>query len=158
MTKYLLLSLLLLSNIANAKFDYFLYRDAEGKIHNVEPCFVDKEIRNIPTDKVQWAMNHMFIYAVKMDDGNYALHAFVKGLGGGPGGATVGFLGGKAVTHIVCHGGIALVSWGIGFFFPPAGAAIHTGLEAVLAAPIEGLSNVVGCGTGLLLGTVTGPA
>ncbi len=97
MTKYLLLALLATVSTASAA-ERFFYMDREG-VHEVQPCFVDPLLRRIPDEKMEEAMKHIAVRAVKMDNGEYALHAHVRGLGGGPLAGVAAYWTTKAVGY-----------------------------------------------------------
>lgn len=99
-----------------------------------------------------------YIAVSQLDNGDYRLNAKVRGLGGGPGGATVGFIVGKATVQIVGHGTIGVIAGVVGVFNPIAGTAVGYALEAALALPIEVASNTIGLASGIALGAATGPA
>lgn len=95
--QHLLLALLAsVSSIASAA--QFAIKDATG-IHVVQPAYVDKFLRDIPTDKFMEASEHIAVRAVKLDNGEYALHAHVRGLGGGPLLGQIGMWGTRAVGY-----------------------------------------------------------
>ena len=72
---------------------------------------------------------------------------------GGVGGASAGFYFGKFLTLFVGHGAIQVVAIASGPLYLPTLAA----LEGTLLPHIEVASNVVGLGTGIIVGTTTGP-
>jgi hypothetical protein len=91
----------------------------------------------------------------RITDSNAAVITSV--VGAGAGGANVGFWIGKTTTYVVCHGTITAVCTAVGMVNGPAGVALGHALELHLAGPIEVLSNTVGIGMGIGLGTTTGP-
>lgn len=75
----------------------------------------------------------------------------------GTAGAAVGFILGKTATYIVCWGAIGAVSALASMAGPYAGKATFGGLSKAFGASIEIASNKIGAGTGIALGTATGP-
>lgn len=98
--------------------------------------------------------NGGYLWLSKNDQDDYFVEAKVRGLGGGVGGANVGFYTGKFLTHFVGHGAIQLAAICTG----PAYWATVVSLEATFGPTIEATSNVVGLGTGILGGVATGLA
>ncbi len=87
MIKELLLSLLCTAALVQATEPAevkFAFIDTNGKSHEIQRCFVDPQIRNIPADKLGAALQHFVIRLVQLDNGEIAVRAHVKGLGGGP--------------------------------------------------------------------------
>lgn len=60
----------------------FIFMDKNGAFHEIQRCFVDPTLRNIPTSKLEKALPHLAIRIGQLDNGEYTLHAHVKGLGG----------------------------------------------------------------------------
>ncbi len=109
----------------------------------VRPCFVDPLLRSMNPEQLKKFVdqgNH--IRAIRLSDGEHRLQAMLPGKGGGPGGTAVGVVVGKAIVEVACHGGLWLVSWVAGPFQP----ALHAGLAATFAVPIEALSNAAAIG------------
>ncbi|KKP35373.1 MAG: hypothetical protein UR26_C0006G0057 [candidate division TM6 bacterium GW2011_GWF2_32_72] len=123
--------------------------------HAVQNCFVDKELRNRTQQEIiEYLNSGCCIFVKKYSDGQYAIQGHVGLPGGGVGGATVGFWGGKFLVHFVGHGIIGVVSALTG----PFSTATAGGLEACFFPIIESASNVVGLGAGMALAVLTGPA
>lgn len=118
MLKKLLLSLVVITSFAKAAEETqpvrFVYQDQNGKFHQIQRCFVDPEIRNIPIDKMEQVLNNMALRFVQLDDGEYVVHAHARGLGG----LVLSSFAAGAAVRIVGYGG-----YGIFCFFQPHAAA-----------------------------------
>jgi hypothetical protein len=120
----------------------------------IQPCFVDKAIRNIPQDKLAKLLSMgAYLRLNKLSNDELALHLEGRLQGGGIFGANAGFFAGKFLTHFVGHGTIMVV----GLLTGPAAPATITALECTFAPVIEGASNVVGLAGGVAGGVATGP-
>lgn len=155
MIKYLLLTLPLITSITLAQPNQveFFYQDQEGTVYHVHRVFVDKILRDIPAEHLETVMEHLAIRPVKMDNGDYALHAHGRLRGGGAGGATAGVYIGKFAVHFVAHGTILLISACTG----PAAPATAASLELTFLPAIEAASNVGAIAGGIIGGVATGP-
>lgn len=153
MFKYILFLLCTTVSALQADPIRFMYKDPSGMLHSIQPCYTDAFLRTIPSEKMPEVIEHIAFSPVKMDNGEYALHAHVRGLGGGPWGAYIGGIVGKFTVSFVCHGTILVVS----SFTGPAAPATALALEATFGGVIEGASTI-GCLAGCLTGAVaTGP-
>lgn len=126
----------------------FIYVDEAGLAHQIQRAFVDPILRNIPSDKLEKVLNHFAFRVGRLDNGEYALHAHVRGVGGF-------LLTGVIVyqtTRLVGHSAI-WVSAGtvvVGAFVtggpPAAGAAYLASLSAIPAASavVESTSLTLG--------------
>jgi hypothetical protein len=125
----------------------------KGKSFPVDPTLVEAPLRTMNDQQLGKYLTVAKIAVSKTSDKNFALRTHVPGNGGGLGGATAGFYIGKFLTHFVAHGTIAVVSLLTG----PAALVTAASLEATFLPLIEGTSNVVALGTGIIGGVVTGP-
>ena len=153
MLKYILFLLCVSAPLAQATSTQFLFRDNMGKLHRIQPCFVDKLLRSIPAEKMDSAMEHIVIRPVQMDNGEYSLHAHVRGLGGGYWGGVAGCYVGKFAVHFIAHGTIAVISLCTG----PAALVTAASLEATFLPLIEATSITVAIGVGIAGAVATGP-
>jgi hypothetical protein len=124
----------------------------------VEAAFVDKEVRNMDNEVfTKFIESGGYLRIVQMDDGNLALHANMRGLGGGFWGAAAGFWTGKILVHVGSQLLILGASAAVGVVCPFAAPAVYSGLTAATAIPVEAASNVVGLATGITGAVITGP-
>jgi hypothetical protein len=107
MTRFLFAILMLSASLMQATATQFVFVDETGSAHLVQRAFVDKILREVPAEKIHIAMKHVAIRAVQMDNGEYALHAHVRGLGGGPTTGLCAYWG----TKVTCWGGIVVLTW-----------------------------------------------
>lgn len=136
--------------------NYFVIHN--GTKHAVQNAWVDPNLRNLNTLQVaSYLKKGNLINISQANDGSFSLQGHVRVRGGGAGGATVGFWGGKLAVYAVGHGAIALIAGGVGLVSGPAGYVVGQALESTFAAPIEILSNTVAVGTSIALATITGP-
>jgi len=120
----------------------------EGKVSKVERYFVDKKIRKINSKKLKGFLRHNYLTLNQMSDGEYSVKAHVRGLGGGPIVAGVGYVG----TKVVLYGGALAGTYIFGTVAAAAGGI--TAAAGGLASTASGI--MVGLG---LAGTATaGPA
>lgn len=138
--KKLLLSLVVITSCVKAAEERqlrFVFADKDG-VHEVQSCFVDKILRDVPADKMDIANKVLAIRAVKMDNGEYALHAHVRGVGGSALGYAIGYWGTKVslngVYIVACYfnpmlvGGFAQIQTGIDLAASAAGVLVE-GIE-----------------------------
>lgn len=82
MFKQLLLSLVVISSLSASEQQIrYAFIDKDG-IHEVQPCFVDPLLKQVPLNKIDVANNKLAIRAVKLDNGEYMLRAAVRGEAG----------------------------------------------------------------------------
>jgi hypothetical protein len=141
--------------LIHSEGDFYIYN--EGKVRLVEKYNVDECLRPLKTQQLALAMKCCYLTVVKLSDGEFVVRAHVKGAGGGAVGAAAGVVIGKAATYVVCYGSIAAVSAGVALINPWAGKATWAALTKFFALTIETASNKVAIGTGIALGTATGP-
>ncbi len=94
-----------------------------------------------------------YISLNEMNNGDFSLRSHARGLGGGPGGATVGCYLGKFLVSFVGHGAIQIVAFASG----PAYLATLAGLEATFGPQIEAASQIGAITGGIIGGVATGP-
>lgn len=152
-----MLSLIISSFSQARQIDRFFHIDEEQVVHEVRYENVDKLLRSIPAEKYNQVRDKIAIHAVQMDDGEYALHAHVRGFGGGLGGATVGAFVGKFGVSAIGHGTIYLISGAVGLVNPVAGVMVGAGLESTCGWAIEAASVKAAIGCGIIGATLTGP-
>lgn len=111
----------------------------QGKVQAIQRCFMDKLLRDIPADKMDEAINHLAFRMAQMDNGEYALHAHARGLGGGAGSAFALFWGTKIAVHLVANGLFIIIAAPTGPFAP----AVFNGLRAATIVPVEALSTTL---------------
>lgn len=131
-----------------------------GELHKVRNNNIDSILRGMSTSDLKkfLADNNGLIKISQKSDGQFALEGQVPLHGGGLIGAKLGFLGGKFVVHLVTQLGIGIVTAGACIFATPAvGIPLGIALEKTVAPIAEVASNVVGLGTGIAVGTITGP-
>jgi hypothetical protein len=157
MMKKLLLSLMMCASTAQATVPFFALVDDAGQVHHIQRAHVDPLLRIMTCEQLQEASEFIAVNPVMMDNGEYYLHAHVRGNGGGAVGASVGFWVGKSLVYVGTIGVLNMV----GLVATPATgglSAVATGTAgAVIAAPVEIASNSVGIGFAVLFGTLTGP-
>lgn len=129
------------------------YALEQDKVQRIQRAHIDKELLDVPADKMEQVLQHMALRPVKMDNGKYVLHAHGRIKGGGVGGATFGFFAAKFAVHFVCHGVIFIVAACTG----PAAPATAAAIEACALPFIESASNLAGLAGGIAGGVVTGP-
>jgi hypothetical protein len=131
----------------------------EGKLHIVHNYNINKNLRGISTEGLaNFLSQNGYVQVQRKSDGQFVLDAQFRLNGGGAGGATVGFLGGKVLVHLVAHSVILGIATAASPFVTPGGGyVIAATLEGFLAVPIEATSNVVGLGCGIAAGVATGP-
>jgi len=135
--------------------DNGLYVIKDGQAQPIERRQCDEVLRNIiALKKIKEFQDDEGYISVNERNNKLALEAQGRIKGGGPGGATAGFLIGKGLTYGVCYGGIWLVS----LFAGPAAAPTALTAGKVATPFIELASNKVGIGLGILGGILTGPA
>ena len=130
-----------------------------GKIHEVQPAWVDKELRGMTAEQVAKYIKHGNMLKVqKADNGEFSIRAHNRVRGGGVGGATIGAFLGKAAVSVVGHGTIAIIAGTVGLFNPPAGWAVAAALESTCGPAIEAASIKGAIAGGILGGVASGPA
>ncbi len=86
----------------------------DNQIKAIQRCFVDKILRDVPAEKAEQVLQHIAVRATQMDNGEYALHGHVRGLGGGVAAAWICYWGAKilfyscvsaAASKVVKHSG-----------------------------------------------------
>jgi hypothetical protein len=186
MKKILLASLIFMTSIAHGELAVVnntptiqptstyavAYRNQTGNYHvlevdkdgnpgvdkEVEAAFTDKFLRNISNDTLQKFIEEGgYIQIRKMSDGEYVLHAQMRGVGGGFWGAVAGFWTGKVAVHIGSQLLILGTSAVVGLICPPIAPAVYAGLTSATAIPVEIASNHVGLATGIAGAVITGP-
>ena len=126
----------------------------DGQTTTVKTWQMDKELRGVSQDKLAKLLAAGAYLQVNQSGNNdYTLKLQQRLVGGGLFGANAGFFIGKFAVHFVAHGAITAVSLLTG----PLAPATAAGLEACLLPFIEGASNVVGLGCGIVGGVATGP-
>jgi hypothetical protein len=145
-------------DLSNVKLFYSegdFYAIWNKRVFKIERSSLDKTLRGIPKEYLlQIFSEGGYLKLNRSSDGTYNLDLDFRILGGGTGGATVGFYAGKFATHFVAHGTILVVSSLTG----PAAPATAASLEATFLPWIEATSNTIGIGCGILGGIFTGPA
>lgn len=125
----------------------------DGEMSFVEDCWVDSYLKNISYDRLKNFLGFGKIFVNQMDNGEFSIKAKVPVKGGGIFGANAGFFFGKTLVYGVGYGAI----WGVSLFAGPGAPVAASVMTAYLAAPIEGLSNVVGLGCGVAGAVASGP-
>ena len=157
-TKYLLFFLFAVISLSQARPIEFFIMDANGTPHHVQRAFVDKTLRDIPADKLEKAMQYIDIHVVPMNDGEYALHANVRGLGGGPIGASVGATIGAGATIFVFNGFYGAVGVGATAVAGPIiGTAVAGTVRAFCLPAQVAATKIAALCCGIWLGVATGP-
>lgn len=134
MFKKLLLSLIVISSMSvSAQQVRYTFTDKDG-IHEVQPCFVDSILRQVPANKIHLANKVLAIRAIKMDNGEYCLRAHVRGEGG----LVLGYAAGYWGTKITLNGAYIVACW-----FDPVLIVDFAHVQA----GIEIASNAVGTAT-----------
>jgi hypothetical protein len=118
------------------------------KAENTHVLFRKMDLKNM----VKYSIFNKFRIE-QNSNGDYIVRPVIELKGGGIGGANVGFFAGKFAVHFVAHSVIAVVSLATG----PAAGPTALSLEATFMPWIESTSNIVACGTAILVGTATGP-
>ena len=108
-----------------------------GKVEAVNPCWVDKEVRSVSTERLAKMLGHGYLSVNKMSNGEFSVKANVRGEGGLLITATVFYWGAK----VVCYGPIiaGTVLSGVGF---PVGAAIIAEITPAVEAIALGAAAV----------------
>ena len=129
------------------------YVHHDNKMKRIQKCFTDPVIRNITSQQANDFHTVGHFHLTQMNVGEYSLNAKPRLIGGGAGGATVGFYVCKFATYFVCHGAIIVVSALTG----PAAGATFAGLEACFAPHIELASQATSLAGGIIGAVATGP-
>ncbi len=138
--------------------DGFTIRD-QGIDVPVKSYMVDKKLRGVsPKDLSKILVNGGYIAVENRSGSDYSLQFQGRVKGGGPVGATVGAIAGKAAVHGTAQVVYLGISGLVGWFCPPAAPAVYAMLQATFATPVELASNVAAVAGGIALGTLTGPA
>lgn len=133
----------------------FSVKKQDGTVALIHRHDIDPALRGKASALIEaFCNNGGFISLHKMDNGDLSLKGHVRGLGGGPVGATVGCYTGKFLVHLVGHSVIAAVAFCSG----PGAAPVAASLEATFLPTIEAASNVAAIAGGILGGVLTGPA
>lgn len=139
----------------------------DGKKHTIQNAFVDKTIRNVPSDKLIKFLEKGYLSVNKMSDGQYTLKANVKGLGGGAYLAWLFYGGTKSLCYgTVIAAGTGVIATGVGAGVAAAGlggTAVGTTLTAattkVAASSIlGGMSSTAAGGVAAGLASTAGGA
>ena len=142
-----------------------LYRDNDGFLvvhnnnnHEVKKYNMDPLLRKLKDkDFQEFLKNRGYISVKKLSNDEFSLEAQERLVGGGPGGAFVGFWTGKFLTHLAFQSGIAVTTAVVGIVCPPMALPTFYALEASLAPLAEAASNTVAIGTAIIGGVATGP-
>jgi len=88
MIKKLLLALLVITSCVKAaeyqRISRFVIIGPNGQEHEVQQCFVDPLLRDVPAHKLNEAIKHFNVRVVSVGNGEYGLRSHVRCLGGGP--------------------------------------------------------------------------
>jgi hypothetical protein len=76
----------------------FFVVDKHRHVHPVHSYNVDSVLRDIPADKLAEAGKYLAVTVVQDNSGEYHIKAHVRGLGGGPIGAQIGYWGAKTLV------------------------------------------------------------
>ena len=137
--------------------DGFIVRD-QGMDVAVKSYMVDKELRGISSkDLSKILVNGGYIAVDNRSGSDYSLQLQGRINGGGPIGATVGAVAGKAAVHIAAQAVYGTISGVVGIFCPLAAGPVWYGLNATFATPVELASNAAAVACGIAGGVVTGP-
>lgn len=135
----------------NETNEFAIVRDGKGQV--IPSYRIDKQIRGINAEQLEQFLQVGYISVNENDRHEFSLQSHVRGLGGGPGGATAGVVFGKFLTYGICYGSIYIASLIAG-----PGSTITALAAGKAASPfIELLSNKVAIGCGILGGILTGP-
>lgn len=130
----------------------------EEELYRVENYCVDKTLHQIEENKLAAFLKENYLSIHQDNEGNFAIKVHVRGLGGGPIGATVGAAVGKAGVSIVGHGLIVAIGGAVGTVATPAvGTAVGIGLESLFGGIIETASIAAGIACGIIGAVATGP-
>lgn len=129
------------------------YAIDQEKVQRIQRAYIDKELRDIPSDKIEEVIKYMAIRPVRMDNGKYSLHAHGRIVGGGILGANVGFFLAKGAVYFIAHGTMGIIAACTG----PAALATYAALAGCTAPFVESASNVAGMAGAIAAGVATGP-
>lgn len=155
--KLILTMFLVTSSLSQARqIDRFFYTDEDQVIHEVKYENVDKLLRSIPAEKHDEVADKIVVRAVQMDDGEYALRAYVRGFGGGPIGASVGATLGGGVATVAFNGFYAAVTAGVSAVAGPIVGGTIGGTVRVYCMPAQlAATKVMALAGGIWLGAGT---
>ena len=132
----------------------------QGDLVPVQRANMDRELRGLSNEKLMGLVKAGgYLKLNQMEnDGEYTVTHALRLKGGGAGGATAGFWLGKILVHGVVQP-FHFWNWCncISCCNPSGRRSIYSHLEKVTLLPAEYVSNVVGVGCGIALGTATGP-
>lgn len=133
----------------------FIVKDDKG-VHPIENCWLDTRLMKlVKNEKALSAFLKYGYITAHEDKGNYILKSHVRGPGGGPTGAAVGFWIGRGTVWLGAAATIYVTTSAVS---TPAGGSIATpALIAAWSPVIESTSNTVALGCGILGGILTGP-
>jgi hypothetical protein len=126
------------------------------KAQKLESHQVDSLLRSMDNDQLEKFLGSGagYISVHENNGGEISLKAHVRGLGGGPAGATAGVIVGKFLTYGICYGGIYVASLVAG----PGSSVVALAAGKTASPFIELLSNKVAISCGILGAILTGPA
>lgn len=133
--------------------------EQNGNKHIIQKCWMDPELRKISKKQLNGFLGKGYLALNKLDNSDeFTLKAKVRGIGGGPIGATVGATVGGGIVQGTYH---ALL-WGIGAglspFITPMGAAGVVGTIRWLTFPIAaGVTKTAAVAGGIAGAVLTGP-
>ncbi len=99
-----------------------------GKVEAVNPCWVDKEVRSVSTERLAKMLGHGYLSVNKMSNGEFSVKASVRGEGGGPATGMAVYWGVKSVLYGLIGGAAVATAVGTG-----AGIVVAVGGPAALA-------------------------
>lgn len=114
--------------------------EKEGQRYEIARCFVDQIARDIPEDKLEEFLQYIALRVSEFDNGEFALKAHARGLGGGP-------VAGFVAYWTVRVAGYTAVALGITAAGTAAVAVAGTVAPAV-APVVAGATTLIGVGTG----------
>lgn len=140
------------------KLDFYFEDDQfiaiRGDEAQIIPSYrIDKQIRGINSEQLEEFLHVGYISVSENEHHEISLQSHVRGLGGGLGGANAGFLIGKFLTYAIGYGVVNVVA----AFSGPAFLGVVPAANLMAAPFIEGWSNSIGLGCGILGAILTGP-
>ena len=129
----------------------------DGRKHAVAKYFVDKTVRNMPTEQVQKFLKHGYLSVNQMSDQGYSIQANGRINGGALGGAGAGMWIGRFVGQAIGYGAVAIVSLPALVGGPATYVVACTALGGTVMPLIETASHVTAIAGGIIGGVVSGP-
>jgi len=138
--------------------DDVFYVESEGSQHMVPKHQMDPELRKITKKQLEKFLDNGYLSVGKNSANEYTLKAKVRGLGGGPMGASAGVVVGAAAVQLAYHGALGALYAGLSCVITPIGATAVVGTVRWATTPAALLATkTVALASGIALGVATGP-